>query len=62
MAYKSHSRIEVKSERRWPPVDPDRFIDLRIYVSPKAIAITLAILVVLGRLIELGSTVIFNHC
>jgi len=52
------NRIEIKSEGRLRPADENRFVDVRIYLSPKAVVVCVMSLAVLGRLIEIVSQLV----
>nr|QDH89110.1 MAG: hypothetical protein H2Bulk3536615_000001 [Leviviridae sp.]QDH90375.1 MAG: hypothetical protein H4Rhizo441355_000002 [Leviviridae sp.] len=54
------NRVEIKSDKHAPHAEDGRIVDIRIYVSPKAIALAVAAIAIVSRLIELISTLVIN--
>jgi hypothetical protein len=43
-----------------PPADSDQGVDVRLYLSPKALALLIVVLTLVGRLIEAILTICYN--
>jgi len=60
-ALKPVNRVEIRHDPQEFLADEGKPIDIRIYVSPKAIAAGIAALTIVGRLIETISTAIIDR-
>jgi hypothetical protein len=56
------NRIEIRSDPRHPRSDDDDgHVDIRIYISRRAIALIIAVMVVISRLIEVSAAPVIDR-